>query len=141
MAVVTTKELKSTDVPTPQSLIELVERLETRERMVEKRMILRGEMGIRELENQRTANHKDFMSKSEDFIKEVKKLKEDLQEMLQTQKSKSKNLIDEIHTAYESGFVVLQDMIKGLRRSLTVNQRFDEILRLTKVIYQLLFKS
>lgn len=45
MAVVTTKEPKSTDVPTPQSLIERVERLETRERMVEKRMILRGEMG------------------------------------------------------------------------------------------------
>lgn len=60
---------------------------------------------------------------------------------LQAQESKSKKLIEDTHVVYESGYAVLQDAIKGLRRSLIGNQSVDEIIRLTKEIYQLLFDS
>lgn len=141
LAAITTNELQKTEVPTPQSLVERVKRLETRERMVVERMILRVEMVIRDLDNRRIAGHKDIMCKVEASIKEVTKLKDVLQKTLQTQETNSRKLIEETHTAYEVGYVVLQNTIKGLRRSLTTNQSVDEILRLTKEIYQLLFMS
>lgn len=63
----------------------------------------------------------------------------ELEQTLHAQEIKSKKLIDETHIAYESGFSVLQDTIKGLRRSLTEKESVAEILHLTKGIYHTLF--
>lgn len=83
--------------------------------MTAERILLWIEMGIRNLDNQRTTDHKEFMSKVENFIKEVKELRTECQQTLQTQASNSKQLVEETNTAYELGFAVLQDIIKGLR--------------------------
>lgn len=68
-------------------------------------------------------------------------MKDSLQQTLQALESNSKKLIKETHTSYELGYAVLQETIKGLRRSLTAHQSFDKILRLTTESYQVLFKS
>ena len=94
---------------------------------------------MRQLDNQRMTDHKEFLTKAEALIKEVRELKTELQQTIQTQEGKTNQLIKETHTAYESGYSVLQETIKGLRRSLTTKQSVDEILRLTKEIYQQLF--
>lgn len=39
-------------------------------------------MGIRQLDNQRKTDHKEFLSKAKDLIKEVKELKTELQQTL-----------------------------------------------------------
>lgn len=44
-------------------------------------------MCIRQLDNKRTSDHKEFLSKAEDLIKEVKELRTELQQTLQTQES------------------------------------------------------
>lgn len=53
--------------------------------MTAKRIHLRIEMGIMQLDNQRTTYHNEFLSKAEDLIKEVKELRTELQQTLQTQ--------------------------------------------------------
>ena len=102
--------------------------------MTTERVVLQVEMGIKDLDNRRTTDHKEYMSKVEDLIKEVTQLKTDLQKTLQTQARNSKHLINETLTIYESGFAVLQETIKGLRRSLTAKKTVIEILCLIKEI-------
>lgn len=139
MAAVTYATPQTTEAPIPQSLLDRIEVLETREKFTAERTLLCIEMGILQVDNQRTSNHKEFISKAKDLIEEVKELRTELQQTLQAQESKSKQLIDENYTAYESWFSVLQDTIKSLRRSLTAKESVDEILHLTKEIYQTLF--
>lgn len=55
------------------------------------------------------------------------------------QENNSQQLINETHTAYEMDYSVLQDTIKGLRRSVSAKKSVDEILQLTTGIYQTLF--
>ena len=115
--------------------------METRERIAAERIVLQVEMGIRDLHNRRTVNHKEFMLKVEDFIKEVLQLKIELQQTMKPQVRNSKHLVDETHATYETGFAILQETIKGLRRSLTAKVIVDEILHLTKEIHQNLFSN
>ena len=96
-------------------------------------------MGIRQLDNQITLDHCEFIKKATDLINEVKFLKTELQKAIQEKENKSQKLISETHMAYETGYFVLHDTIKGLRRLLTANESVDEILHLTKGIYQTLF--
>ena len=102
-------------------------------------MLLCIEMGIIQLENQRTSDHLEFISKATNLIDEVKALKIELQKTLQDQENKSKQLIDETHTAYETGYSVLQGTFRGLRRSLKKKESVGEIFRLNKGIYKTLF--
>lgn len=113
--------------------------METREKLTVERTRLHIKMGIRQLDNQRTLDHKEFISMAKELIKDVQELKTELQHTLQTQEGKSKQIIEETHIAYESGFVVLQETAKGLRQSLTAKKSVDEILSLKKEIYQQLF--
>lgn len=76
-----------------------------------------------------------------DLIEEVKELNTELQQTMQFKEGKSKQLIEKTHTAYEPGFSVLQETIEGLRRSPSAKASVDEILRLTKEIYQTLSNS
>ena len=89
--------------------------METREKLTVERTRLHIKMGIRQLDNQRTLDHKEFISMAKELIKDVQELKTELQHTLQTQEGKSKQIIEETHIAYESGFVVLQETIKGQR--------------------------
>lgn len=102
-------------------------------------MVLRLEIGIRQLDSQSTINHREFISKSTSLINEVKDHKNELQETIQDKENKSQQLISETHTAYETGYLVLQYTIKGLRRSLIAKESVDEILCLTTGIYETLF--
>lgn len=104
-------------------------------------MIIMVEMGIRELDNSITADHKEFISTTERLIKEVTALKDEFKLTLQKQETHSKQLVEETHNAYESSGTVLQSTINGLRWSLTTNLSVNEILHLTKEIYQLLFNK
>ena len=61
--------------------------------------LLRIEMCIRDLDNRWIVDHKEFLSKAEDVVNEVKELKNDLQQALQTKANNSKQLVDETHTA------------------------------------------
>lgn len=69
--------------------------------MTAERILLWIEMGIRNLDNRQTADHKEFLSKAEDFVKEVKELKLELQPTLHTQEKNSNEPVDKTHTAYE----------------------------------------
>lgn len=93
LASFATRAPQDPDVPSPQMLFERIERLETREQMTIECILVRIEMGIRDLDNRRTAYHKDFISKAKNFITEVKKLKDVLHNTLQTQEGNSKKLI------------------------------------------------
>lgn len=44
-------------------------------------------------------------------------------------------LVDETHKAYEAGYIELQHMIQGLRRSVSVKETIKEILCIYKDIY------
>lgn len=83
MVAVSSKQPQSNETST-QSLVDRVDILEKRERMTVERVVLRVEMCIRDLHNRRTVDHKEFMSKDEGFIKEVKELKNNLQQTLRT---------------------------------------------------------
>ena len=98
-------------------------------------------MGIRDLDNRHTTNHKEFLSTAEKLIKEITTLKDEFKVSLEKQAIHSNKLVKENHNSYESSVVVLQTTINGLERSLTANSSVDSILRLTKEIYQLLFKK
>lgn len=89
-------------------------------------------MGIRQLDNPRTLDQKEFISKSTELIEDVMALNNKLQQTLQAQECQLKQLIDETHTAYESRYLVLQETIKGLHQSLTAKASANEILSLTK---------
>ena len=56
LAVVKPTQPPPEDIPGPQSLIEHIERLETRERMTAERISLKVEMGIKSLDNNRRAD-------------------------------------------------------------------------------------
>ena len=58
-------------------------------------------MGIIQLNNQWTSNHKEFLSKAKDLIKEVKDLRTKLQQALETQERNLKKLTKECYTAHE----------------------------------------
>lgn len=141
MVVVSTNQSQNTEFANPQSLVERVEQLETRERVATEQMIIRVKMGIRQLDNRRTVDHKEFISTAEKLILEITTLKNDFNQSLEKQASHSKQLVEETYTVYESGLAVLQNKINGLRCSLTAHASVDEILRLTKEIYQLYFKK
>lgn len=74
LAVVTTPP-QQTEVAISQSIVEWVERLETREQLAAERISLKVEMGIRALDNNRTANHKEFLANVERLIQESPQLK------------------------------------------------------------------
>lgn len=96
-------------------------------------------MGIRQLENQRTADHQKFIKKATYLINKVKDLQNELQKSMKEQETKSQQLISTTHIAYKTGYLVLHDTNKWLRWSLTTKQNVDEILHLTKGIFQTLF--
>lgn len=98
-------------------------------------------MGIRALDNSRTADRMEFMAPADNLIKEVTAWKDSFKTSLEKQATHSNELVKETHNAYESTIVVLQSTINGLRQSLTTNSSVDKILRLTKEIYTLVFNT
>ena len=70
-------------------------------------------MGIRDIDNRRTADPKEFMSIDEKLVKEVIELKNDLNQTIENKDSHSNQLVEETHTEYESRLVVLQNAING----------------------------
>lgn len=98
-----------------QSLAERVERLEERELLSAERISLMVEMGIRALDNNRTTDHKQFLSTAKNLIKEVTTLKNEIQSTLENQATTSNNhQWPEMHNASESALLVLQTTINGL---------------------------
>lgn len=71
----------TTDV-SQQYLAKRIQALETREKLTTERMILHIEMGIIQLDNQRTLDHREFISKVKNVIEEVKELNTELQQNL-----------------------------------------------------------
>lgn len=98
-------------------------------------------MAIWALDNSRSADHKQFLSTVENLIKEVTKLKEEVKTTRENQAAHSKKLVEETHNAYESAIAVLQSTINNLRWSVSTHPHVNQILKLTKEILQLLFKS
>ncbi|XP_023754907.1 uncharacterized protein LOC111903362 [Lactuca sativa] len=141
LTTVSSNKTQNTELPTPQSLVERVEILETREHLTSERISLKIEMGIRALDNNRTADQKQFVSTAENLIKEVTTLKEEIKSTLESQTAHSKHLVQETHNAYESVIVVLQSTINNLRRSVSDPSHVNEILNLTKEIHQLFFNK
>ena len=111
MAAVKPTQPPPKDIPGPQSLIERIERLETRERMAAERISLKVEMGIRSLDNNRRADHQDFMVAAERLITEVTTIEQGLQTAVADQAAQSQRVIEETHTAYESTISVLHATI------------------------------
>ena len=105
--------------------------------MVAERISLKVEMGIRSLDNNRQADHREFMAAAERLISEVTAIKTDLQAAIADQASHSEKLIAETHTAYESVISVLQTTINRMQRSLSANFHGPEILQITKEIHKL----
>ncbi|XP_023754281.1 uncharacterized protein LOC111902691 [Lactuca sativa] len=89
MAAVKPTQPQPEDTPRPQSLIERIERLETREHMVVERISLKVEMGIRSVDNNRKADHKEFLAVAERLIIEATAIKTDLQATIADQASQS----------------------------------------------------
>ncbi|KAL7595290.1 hypothetical protein Lser_V15G29353 [Lactuca serriola] len=141
LTTVSSNKTQNTELPTPQSLAERVEILETRERLTSERISLKIEMGIRALDNNCTADQKQFVSTAENLIKEVTALKEEIKSTLESQTAHSKHLVQETHNAYESVIVVLQSTINNLLRSVSDPSHFNEILNITKEIHQLFFNK
>lgn len=141
LAAITIPQPQQSEIDGPQSLAERVERLEARECLAAERISLKVEMGIWALDNNRTADHKKFLSIAKTLIQEVTSIKEEIKSTLDRQAAHSQNLVQETHNAYESALAVLQTTINGLRCSLTANSSIEEILRLTKEIYNLLFNT
>ena len=121
MAAITIQQPQQSNVVGPQSLVERVERLETIERLAAQRISLKVEMGIRALDNNRTADHKQFLSTAETLIQEVTAIQEEIKSTIDHQAAHSQTLAQETHNAYEFALAMLQSTINGLRRSLTAN--------------------
>lgn len=81
--------------------------------MLAQRVSLKIEIGIRDLDNRRTADHKEFLSTTEKLIKEIRTLKDEFKVSLEKQVVHSNKLVEETHNAYESSLVVLQTTING----------------------------
>ena len=141
LAAVKSTQPQSEDHPVPQSLIKRTDRLETRERLAAERISLKVEMGIRSLDNNRQADHNEFMATAERLIFEVSAIKDNLQTAIADQSSLSQKLIAEIYIAYESTISVLHATINRLERTLSSNFHSPEILQLTKEIHRLLFNT
>ena len=75
LASVKSTQPQSEDNLVPHSLIERIERLETRERLAAERFSFKVEMGIRSLDNNRQADHKEFMDAAERLVSEVSGIK------------------------------------------------------------------
>ena len=71
-------------------------------------------MGIRDLDNHRTVDHKEFISTAEKLIKEITALKDEFKASLEQQATHSNKLVEETHNASESSLTVLQTTINGL---------------------------
>ena len=84
-----------------------METLETRERLLAQRVSLAIEIGIRDLDNRRTADHKDFLATTDRLIKEISTLKDEFNASLDKKYVRSKQLVDETHNAYESSIAFL----------------------------------
>ena len=121
LPVVTTPQLQQTKVVGSQSLAEQVERIETRERLAVERISLNVEMGIRALDSNRTADHKEFLAAAERLIQEVSAIKAELQYTTVDQAVQTKKLVEETHNAYRSTIAVLQSTINNLRRYLSAS--------------------
>ena len=100
LAVVTTTQPQQLEIVGPQSLGERVERLEARERLAVERISLKVEMGIRALDNARTADHKQFLSTAKTLIQDVTTIKEEIKSTLDCQDTNSQNLVQETNNAY-----------------------------------------
>ena len=96
-------------------------------------------MGIRSLDNNRKAYHKEFLATAERLMSEVTAVINDLQVAISDQASNSKRLIAETHSAYESVITVLQSTINRVQRSITTIFHGPEILLLVKDIHKLFF--
>lgn len=92
-------------------------------------------MGIRQLDQQRQENHKQFINKIEEFIFEVKELKEYIVKTTNEQEAKSKFGLDETNKAYDVRFSKLQNTIRTLQRSNSANKTIEEILKIWKDVY------
>lgn len=68
LATITTAQPQQSEIIGPQSLAERVERLAVRERLATGRISLNVEIGIRALDNARTADHREFLSNVETLI-------------------------------------------------------------------------
>ena len=128
LVAVKSNQLQSEDHPVPQSLIKRTDRLETRERLAAERISLKVEMGIRSLDNNRQADHKEFMAAAERLISEVSAIKYYLQTTIADQSSLSQKLIVETQIAYQSTISVIHATINKLQRSLSLNFHGPEIL-------------
>lgn len=64
-------------------------------------------MGIMGLDNERTFDHKKFILEAKNLMNEIKELRTEFQQTMEKQATYSKQLVDETHTAYESGIAVL----------------------------------
>lgn len=95
-------------------------------------------MGIYKLDQQRQLDHNDFINKDKDFLSNIKELKDQMIKMTNEQEVKSKFLIDETHKTLESSYTELQDTIWDLRRSVSTRKCVDEILTISKDIYDYL---
>lgn len=141
VAVTTNPSWQDPELPTPQSLVDRVECLETREKNAAERILLRIKMGIRDLDNRRTADHSQFLSTAEKLISQVVSLKEEIKSSLEAQAAHSQKLVDETQNAYESALAVLQSIINNLRCVISHQPHINQILKLTKEIHTLLFNS
>lgn len=74
-------------------------------------------MVLRALDNNRTADQKEFLETAERLIQEVSAIKVELQYTITDQEVQSKKLVEENHNAYESIIAVLKSTINNLRRS------------------------
>lgn len=61
-------------------------------------------------------------------------MKDQLIKMTNEKEAKSKFFIDETLKAYEVGYIELQDINRGLRRSVSARKSIDEILTISKYI-------
>lgn len=57
-------------------------------------------MGIRALDNSRTADHKKNLATAKNLIKEVTALKDEIKSTLEKQTTHSTQLVEETHNAY-----------------------------------------
>lgn len=85
--------------------------INAREKQNADRILIRVEMGIYKLDQQRQLDHNDFINKDKDFLSNIKELKDQMIKMTNEQEVKSKFLIDETHKTLESSYTELQDTI------------------------------
>ena len=82
LAAVKSDQLQADDMPGPQSQIDRIDWLESRERHGAERIYLKVEMGIRALDTNHKSDHQEFLATAERLISAIKS---ELQEIISNQ--------------------------------------------------------